>query len=174
MSHSALESMSRHGSLRPAHEPKRTSGWASFMLLASLMFVPALLPLQSLAQTDKVSPDSEVSQSNEIEVPARRGQSLEEPERKAPIGALSLGFGRPVIATGRLDRSQAEQLLTEGLADLVGFGHLYIGNPDLVERFRNGWPLNEPDPATYYGGGARGYTDYPNDVPTAPGYRRFG
>jgi hypothetical protein len=92
MSHSALESMSRHGSLRPAHEPKRTSGWASFMLLASLMFVPVLLPLQSLAQTDKVSPDSEVSQSNEIEVPARRGQSLEEPERKAPIGALSLGY----------------------------------------------------------------------------------
>jgi N-ethylmaleimide reductase len=78
-------------------------------------------------------------------------------------------FGRPIIATGRLDRSQAEKLLTESVADLVGFGHFYVANPDLVERFRHGWPLNESDPATYYGGGATGYTDYPIYVPTAPG-----
>jgi hypothetical protein len=41
------------------------------MLLASLMFMPALLPLQSLAQSNDVSSDSEVSQSNEIDAPAR-------------------------------------------------------------------------------------------------------
>jgi 2,4-dienoyl-CoA reductase-like NADH-dependent reductase (Old Yellow Enzyme family) len=78
------------------------------------------------------------------------------------LGSLKEVLFRPVIATGRLDRIQAEMLLTEGLADLVGFGHLYIANPDLVERVRNGWPLSEPDPATYYVGGARGYIDYPS------------
>lgn len=86
---------------------------------------------------------------------------------------LKQAFGRPIIATGRLDRLQAEKLVTEGLADLVGLGHLYIANPDMVDRFRNGWPLKEPDPATYHGGGAKGYTDYPIHIPTAPSYRRF-
>jgi N-ethylmaleimide reductase len=42
-----------------------------------------------------------------------------------------------------------------------GFGTLFISNPDLVERFKNGWPLNAPDPKTFYGGDAKGYTDDP-------------
>ncbi|NLG58986.1 MAG: alkene reductase, partial [Gammaproteobacteria bacterium] len=46
-------------------------------------------------------------------------------------------------------------------ADLVAFGRPFISNPDLVERLRNGWPLADADPATFYGGGAAGYTDYP-------------
>jgi N-ethylmaleimide reductase len=36
-----------------------------------------------------------------------------------------------------------------------------LANPDLVERVRTGAPLNTPDPATFYGGGEAGYTDYP-------------
>lgn len=36
-----------------------------------------------------------------------------------------------------------------------------IANPDLVQRFATGAPLNQPDEATFYGGGAEGYTDYP-------------
>jgi N-ethylmaleimide reductase len=36
-----------------------------------------------------------------------------------------------------------------------------LANPDLVERVRIGAPLNTPDPATFYGGGEAGYTDYP-------------
>ena len=47
------------------------------------------------------------------------------------------------------------------LADLISFGRLYIANPDLVERLRTGAPLNVPDRATFFGGGAAGYTDYP-------------
>ena len=47
------------------------------------------------------------------------------------------------------------------LADLVAFGRLYIANPDLVERLRIGARLNVPDPATFFGGGMKGYTDYP-------------
>jgi N-ethylmaleimide reductase len=46
-------------------------------------------------------------------------------------------------------------------ADLIAFGRLYIANPDLVERFRRGGSLNVPDRATFFGGGAVGYTDYP-------------
>jgi len=46
-------------------------------------------------------------------------------------------------------------------AGAVAFGVPYLANPDLVERLRGAAPLNTPDPATFYGGGERGYTDYP-------------
>lgn len=58
-------------------------------------------------------------------------------------------------------RELAESTVADGRADLVAFGKLFIANPDLVERFREGQPLNTPDSATFYGGGAQGYTDYP-------------
>ena len=45
--------------------------------------------------------------------------------------------------------------------DLIAFGKPFISNPDLVERLRKGAPLNAWDKATFYGGGAKGYTDYP-------------
>jgi N-ethylmaleimide reductase len=48
-----------------------------------------------------------------------------------------------------------------GLADVVTVGRSALANPDFVERFRTGSPLNEPDPGTFYGGDARGYIDYP-------------
>jgi hypothetical protein len=91
MSPSTLVAMSQHGSLLPIREPKRVTAWASFMLLASLMFEPALLPLQSVAESNEMS-DSEVSQSNEIDAPTRDVHLLEAPEPNAPIGALSLGY----------------------------------------------------------------------------------
>ncbi|WP_425824669.1 alkene reductase [Streptomyces fractus] len=46
-------------------------------------------------------------------------------------------------------------------ADLISVGALALANPDLVERLRADAPLNTPDPATFYGGGTAGYTDYP-------------
>lgn len=58
------------------------------------------------------------------------------------------------------DRTLAQQALDRG-ADLVAFGRPYIANPDLVERLRRDAPLNALDAATLYGGGAKGYTDYP-------------
>jgi N-ethylmaleimide reductase len=58
------------------------------------------------------------------------------------------------------DKALAERALTQG-ADLVAFGRPYIANPDLVERLRRDAPLNEVEKATLYGGGAKGYTDYP-------------
>jgi 2,4-dienoyl-CoA reductase-like NADH-dependent reductase (Old Yellow Enzyme family) len=66
-----------------------------------------------------------------------------------------------LIIAGGFDRARAEATLGEGLADLIAFGRPYIANPDLVERMQNDWPLAEREPATVYGGGAEGYTDYP-------------
>jgi N-ethylmaleimide reductase len=58
------------------------------------------------------------------------------------------------------DRRTAEEALARG-ADLVAFGRPFIANPDLVARLRDNAPLNALDQATLYGGGAKGYTDYP-------------
>ncbi|MFI5614858.1 alkene reductase [Amycolatopsis sp. NPDC051903] len=51
--------------------------------------------------------------------------------------------------------------VTSGLADLVTLGILALANPDVVDRLRAGAGFTSPDPATFYGGGAEGYTDYP-------------
>jgi N-ethylmaleimide reductase len=69
------------------------------------------------------------------------------------------GKGAWMVNNG-LDKALAEQALRDG-ADLVAFGRPFIANPDLVARLRKGGPFNEGDRSTYYGGGAKGYTDYP-------------
>lgn len=61
--------------------------------------------------------------------------------------------------------AMAEQALRDGRADLVAFGRPFIANPDLVERLRRGAPLNEVDRGTLYGGGDKGYIDYPALAP---------
>ena len=58
-------------------------------------------------------------------------------------------------------REEADAVLAAGRADLVAFGVPFLANPDLPARFQAGAPLNAPDPATFYGGGEQGYTDYP-------------
>jgi len=58
------------------------------------------------------------------------------------------------------DLALSEKSLKEG-ADLVAFGKLFIANPDLVQRLKQGGPFNEPDRTTFYGGSEHGYTDYP-------------
>jgi N-ethylmaleimide reductase len=66
-----------------------------------------------------------------------------------------------LMVAGGFDRDSAERWLREGRADLIAFGRKFIANPDLPERLRLRAPLNVDDRATYYGGGAKGYTDYP-------------
>ena len=70
-------------------------------------------------------------------------------------------FEAVLVYCGGYDRAKAERRLADGEADAIAFGRPFIANPDLVARFRNDAALNEPDPATFYGGGAAGYTDYP-------------
>ncbi|MDF1485641.1 alkene reductase [Ramlibacter sp. H39-3-26] len=58
-------------------------------------------------------------------------------------------------------RELAFQAVASGHADIVAFGKAFISNPDLVARLREDAPLNPWDQGTFYGGGAKGYTDYP-------------
>jgi N-ethylmaleimide reductase len=54
-----------------------------------------------------------------------------------------------------------DQDVITGLADLVPVGKMALANPDLVTRLQKKAPLNQPNPATFFGGGAAGFTDYP-------------
>jgi N-ethylmaleimide reductase len=68
----------------------------------------------------------------------------------------------PLIANVKMDRDRGNQLISEGLADLVAFGRPYIANPDLVERFATNAPLNNDIKSeTIYASGPEGYVDYP-------------
>ena len=69
------------------------------------------------------------------------------------------GKGAWMVNNG-YDRALAEAALANG-ADIVAFGRPFISNPDLVERLKQNAPLNELNRDTLYGGGAKGYTDYP-------------
>ena len=69
-------------------------------------------------------------------------------------------FG-PLILAGGFDRESGNAAIAAGKAQLIGYGRPLLANPDLVERFRREAPLNEPDMATFYSGGERGYVDYP-------------
>ncbi len=66
-----------------------------------------------------------------------------------------------LILAGGYDLDKAEQALAGGRADIIAFGRAFLANPDLPMRFQLNRPLNEPDAATFFGGGAAGYTDYP-------------
>jgi N-ethylmaleimide reductase len=66
-----------------------------------------------------------------------------------------------LILAGDMTLERAQDLIDAGLIDLAAFGQPFIGNPDLVARLKNGWPLTVPDRDTYYGGDAKGYVDYP-------------
>jgi 2,4-dienoyl-CoA reductase-like NADH-dependent reductase (Old Yellow Enzyme family) len=75
--------------------------------------------------------------------------------------ALKEAFGGVYIANEGFTFEGAQKALADGWCDAVAFGKLFIANPDLVRRFAGGAPLNAWDTATFYAGGARGYTDYP-------------
>jgi N-ethylmaleimide reductase len=66
-----------------------------------------------------------------------------------------------LIANGGYDRSRAETDLAAGRADLISFGKSFLANPDLPQRLAADAPINTPDPNYFYGGDAKGYTDYP-------------
>ena len=76
-------------------------------------------------------------------------------------GGLRKRFKGTYIANNGYDFELANKVLAANEADLIAFGKLFIANPDLVERLKRGAPLNAPDKATFYGGSAKGYTDYP-------------
>lgn len=76
-------------------------------------------------------------------------------------------FSGVLIAAGGFTRDSADAIIASGHADMVAFGRNFISNPDLVKRLRRHLPLSPYDRDTFYGGDARGYTDYPTYAPMA-------
>lgn len=67
----------------------------------------------------------------------------------------------PWMVNNGYDRALAIDAVADGTADVVAFGRPFISNPDLPRRLREDAPMNALDADTLYGGGAKGYTDYP-------------
>ncbi len=82
--------------------------------------------------------------------------------RRLDRASFAQDFPGLYIANGGYDKARANAALASGQSDLVAFGQLYLANPDLAARFAQDAPLNTPDAVTFYGGDARGYTDYPS------------
>jgi len=76
-------------------------------------------------------------------------------------------FNGVLVANVGFTQTSANRTIERGLADAIAFGSSYLANPDLVERFVNGYPLARPDPATIFGEGAHGYIDYPTATAAA-------
>lgn len=74
-------------------------------------------------------------------------------------------YSGTLISTGGYTPESGEHALERRCADLIGFGRLYIANPDLAERIRVDATLNEPDRSTFYSSGDHGYLDYPSLAP---------
>ena len=70
-------------------------------------------------------------------------------------------FKGTFLSAGGYNSENALHALDSLHVDAIVFGRLYIANPDLAERLIHNLPLNKPDRSTFYGGDAKGYTDYP-------------
>jgi N-ethylmaleimide reductase len=79
--------------------------------------------------------------------------------RLTPV--LRKHFQQAFMVNGGYNAQLGNEIIEKGGADLVCYGTLFLANPDLPERFKKNTLLNAPDPATFYSGGEKGYTDYP-------------
>lgn len=80
---------------------------------------------------------------------------------KDPLAIFGPMVRGTVMTNGGYTKDSGTAVLSAGRAQLVSYGTPYIANPDLVARFATGSELAQPDRATMYGGGEKGYTDYP-------------
>lgn len=76
----------------------------------------------------------------------------------ATFGGITKHF---LIANGGYTQQTGEQELEKGVAKMISYGTAFLANPDLPKRFELNAELNNPDRASMYGGGEKGYTDYP-------------
>ncbi len=103
--------------------------------------------------------------------PRSRAGLVETINEQAPQSVAAMFrplFPGPLIVSGGFTADSAEHVLVNGSADLVAFGRTFIANPDLPKRLTLRAPLNPYDRATFYGGGERGYVDYPSLGDSAP------
>jgi N-ethylmaleimide reductase len=113
--------------------------------------VASALNEYALAYLHLVNPD----------VPALEAGREPHPRALRMLDTIRKQFRGPLMIAGGFDRETAESWLQQGRADLIAFGRKFLANPDLPERLCQHARLNADDPATYYGGGAVGYIDYP-------------
>jgi N-ethylmaleimide reductase len=88
-------------------------------------------------------------------------EEISEAQRFEPFRRYRVLFPGFLIANVGFDQESANAVIGHGLADAVSFGELYIGNPDLVDRFADDAPLATSNPETHFTGDAHGYLDYP-------------
>ena len=74
---------------------------------------------------------------------------------------IRTNFNGTLILSGGYGKENAQADLNANKGDLVAFARPFISNPDLVDRFKQGAPLADPDFNTFYTPGEQGYTDYP-------------
>lgn len=85
--------------------------------------------------------------------------AVEGVEKAAPH--MRREFNNAIMLNGGYDAQLGAAAIENDEADAIAYGIPFIANPDLVERFKQGAPLNEADPATFYTHGREGYIDYP-------------
>ena len=103
----------------------------------------------------------EVMEAGERHAPNGKHPAPENQIKGSVAENLRSKFKGVYIANNNFTYETANKFIEQGLADAVTFGRYFISNPDLPARFLNGWPLQESNPKTYYGGSAIGYIDYP-------------
>lgn len=81
---------------------------------------------------------------------------------EVPTSFLRDRFTGTLMVNGGYDLERSNAVLSSHQADLISFGTLFIANPDLPQRFALNAPLNPADASTFYGGGEKGYIDYPS------------
>lgn len=96
-----------------------------------------------------------------VETDYRHGLAATPAYEAIPVKFFRPMFKGTLVTNAGFNAEKANTYIREGWADAVAFGTSFIANPDLPERFRVKATLNTPDPATFYGGAERGYTDYP-------------
>jgi N-ethylmaleimide reductase len=105
----------------------------------------------------------EIAYAHIIEPRSTNAGSKDGDVESAPITSKLFrdSFEGPLISAGGYTPKSAKEAIENGSADCIAFGRLFISNPDLPERIKQGAPLNKYDRATFYGGTEKGYTDYP-------------
>jgi N-ethylmaleimide reductase len=114
-------------------------------------------PMETFAHAVTIADRFDLAYLHMVE--GQTGGARDYPE--GAIAALRKSFRGGYIANNGYDGAMAAKAVASGAADVIAFGRPFIANPDLVTRLRTGAALNEIDAATLYGGGAKGYTDYP-------------
>ena len=106
-------------------------------------------------------------------VEASPGDAPPSPEFTSLFARMRHRWHGVYVANGGFNGPAGEEAVKSGRADAIAYGRLFIANPDLPRRLQLGAALNEPDPTTFYGGDATGYTSIPRS-PEGPPHSSFG